>query len=60
MQIEGELCEGSGVGDGPAQRNPRDNHWIHQRPRLPKGVEFYYNPASPLRPNQDEILYDIS
>jgi hypothetical protein len=32
MQIEGELCEESGVGDGPAQRNPRDNRRIHQRP----------------------------
>jgi hypothetical protein len=27
---------------------------------LPKGAEFYYNPVSPLRPNQDESLYDIS
>jgi hypothetical protein len=27
---------------------------------LPKGAEFYYNPASPLRANQDESLYDIS
>jgi hypothetical protein len=30
MQIEGELCEGSGVRDGPAQRNPRDNRQIYQ------------------------------
>jgi hypothetical protein len=59
MQIEGKLCEGSSVGDDPAQRNPRDNRWIHHHV-LPKGPEFYYNPASPLRPNQDESLYDIS
>ena len=26
---------------------------------LSKGAEFYYNPASSLRPNQDERLYGI-
>ena len=26
---------------------------------LPEGAEFYCNHASPLRPNQDEQLYNI-
>jgi len=45
MQIEGELCEGSGVGDGPAQRNPRDNRRIHQRPRPPERRRVLLQPC---------------
>lgn len=45
MQIEGELCEESGVGDGPAQRNPRDNRRIHQRPRPPERRRVLLQPC---------------